>query len=431
MPYNNDIGFNNRFQDPLDDILRRLRIQGIVPPNVSGPYNPTETNVARGAETNYFNPTPVDRQISDVYQPETAMQDRFASLLEAFPEREKPSIWRRIGASMAAFAAGGDPRAGFAFRDRPYNEAVDKWKAQITPAQQAADNEAQGNVNRRILAQNEINAELDRRRIARQEERDTQLATDATRRQDEIDRRNREQERLAEERIKVQQALFQIQRFKADNPEHEFITTKDGNIVAVNPVDPTKIVSTGLKSQDLSDAEKLAIGLRNDLTKIAATEAATARNIVRSGEQARATKETPSGNAPTNRPLLPNQETSARNNRVQQMLSEHPEWEAYIERDSTGKFIRTKMPMKLTFTGRKEAGDAETLRKINEYIFGATQPIVTGTTRRNADADQARKEAEGKLTEQVEQAIKLMIERKVAKDRNDAIEQLRKRGVIK
>ena len=96
-------------------------------------------------------------QFDDLYHPESAASTRFNELIAQYPQREDAGFGRKL---VAAMIAAKDPKASQDFLDQPFNQKFLDWKAQIEPAQKAADLERTTNVNERQYAYQVRQAEL-------------------------------------------------------------------------------------------------------------------------------------------------------------------------------------------------------------------------------------------------------------------------------
>lgn len=139
-------------------------------------------------------PTSIDdllAQVNRFYTPSTAASDRFNNQINQYPQREEPSLGRklvagglgldarqRLGTPFAPLAARGNPipvmeQAMYA----PHIRDVADWKEQITPMQQAATLENAQNVNERNLAKDVFTTKYNQDRL----ERTSQIAEEKNR----------------------------------------------------------------------------------------------------------------------------------------------------------------------------------------------------------------------------------------------------------
>src|SRR6187402_1456825 len=129
----------------------------------------------------------------DEYTPETMATDRFNKLLENIPERRSPGIARRIAASGSTFGGGGI-KAAEQVMYAPYERELSDWKEKTGPYREAANLERYANANERQVTSSKAANEV------------------AIRRQDEIDRHNRETEAATNTRNRIQQ-------YKVEHPD--------------------------------------------------------------------------------------------------------------------------------------------------------------------------------------------------------------------
>lgn len=97
--------------------------------------------------------------MNEIYKPETEATGRFNELLGDFPERNKPSIWRKIvaagqGAGNMEMRRPGGIEESEKVLQAPYLRDVGEWKERAGPYYNAANLERQSNINERQLAQN-------------------------------------------------------------------------------------------------------------------------------------------------------------------------------------------------------------------------------------------------------------------------------------
>src|SRR4029078_4059898 len=70
--------------------------------------------------------------LRDLYQPEHRYSDMMEQMLNQFPQRQKPSLGRKIVASMVGAGRGGIKEAD-AVINEPYNNALADWKMRFDP----------------------------------------------------------------------------------------------------------------------------------------------------------------------------------------------------------------------------------------------------------------------------------------------------------
>jgi hypothetical protein len=100
--------------------------------------------------------------INKVYTPDTTSRDRFNTLLDNMPERNKPSWGRKLVASGMGLGAK-DPASALTTMEgamyAPYIRDMAEFKEKAGPYQQAASLENTANINERTLAGNVVSAQ--------------------------------------------------------------------------------------------------------------------------------------------------------------------------------------------------------------------------------------------------------------------------------
>jgi hypothetical protein len=115
-------------------------------------------------------------------------------------------------------------------------------------------------------------------------------------------------------------AKFELDRYKAMNPNLRFIPTQGGNVIGFDPKTGQSF-DTGIASGTLSAEDRIRLGgevSRENITH--ATDEGIRRDTART----------------EGRPQIPQQDMARLKLRVNQMLSQHPEWADYIEIDEAG-----------------------------------------------------------------------------------------------
>ncbi len=207
--------------------------QAATPPIQAQGQNPIEQLrlmqiMSSGTPPNQGAPTPIPAQginppMMGGYQPEMGASDRFNEMLQNYPESEKRGMLEKIALSMMAL---NDPRLVQQIMQQP-SEEQEAWSAKIGPAQAAAGQEGSRNVNMRQIAD---------------------MILSGQRAEKGLD--------LEAGRLGVSQAAQELNEWKAQHPNMQLETREDGMIIGINPLDPTQIIETGVKSGDLSDQEK-------------------------------------------------------------------------------------------------------------------------------------------------------------------------------
>lgn len=194
-----------------------------------------------------FDPT---ARMNELYKPSTSAGQSFDELINQYPQRENPSILRRLGSMLVDYTKG--PQAGQAMMDQPFTDKLTDWKNKIGPAQANANLERQENMNDRSMAYQTMSLELRDR------------AADAKSRNDEV-------------KAKIAQQRADVYQFKAEHPEFKFDYTGP----KVKVVDPRtgKITVTQWDTGHMTETDKIHTNQENAIARIEAT-----------GEQARKTQ---------------------------------------------------------------------------------------------------------------------------------------------
>lgn len=233
------------------DFISNLRLRNL--------FGPTEMDV----NPVQFEP-PVEETIpeydpvarmKELYTPETTATNSYNSLITSQPEYERPSFLRTIGAALSAFGPGGH-ETGREVMDFHNNRNMNRWKTDVANTKGAADIERQNNQVERQFAQNTVANELRNRA-------DTEKA------------KNNEKTNA----IRAQRAA--IYEFKAKNPTMKIISPPGGNIIAVDPTNPQKVITltdadgNPISSGSLSETDKINLQHEKTLDKIDAQAAAS------------------------------------------------------------------------------------------------------------------------------------------------------------
>lgn len=192
-----------------------------------------------------FDPT---ARMKELYTPETTATDRYNSLITSQPEYERPSFLRTIGAALSAFGPGGHD-TGMEVMDFYNNRNMDRWKTDVANTKGAADIERQNNQVERQFAQNTVANEL-------------------------RDRADKEKARNNEKTNAIRAQRAAIYEFKAKNPNMKIISPPGGNIIAVDPTNPQKVITLTdadgkpISSGSLSETDKINLQHEKALDKI-------------------------------------------------------------------------------------------------------------------------------------------------------------------
>ena len=282
------------------------------------PNFPTDINFGMGQQQEDEEDW-IGRRIAELYQPQNTMQQIVQQMFANMPQRTEPGRWRKIGAAIAGMGTENPYESAQTMAYGPYNMQMKDWEARLDPAMKGAQLEAGYNQNARIMAEQTLQRELQRRRDI------------------ETERKNRASEELRARSETTREKRAAVYAFKAQNPNWEFKTQADGSIVAINPQDPTRSINTGIQSNELSDADKLALQLDMRL-KVAERQGQIAKeNIAATAAEARTTKATPPGRAPAPESAI--ERMRARSDRAQQARIEHPEWAKFIGIGSNNEVV--------------------------------------------------------------------------------------------
>ena len=250
----------------------QFRMPGIEAPTVGqdplqnvqfgrGPLELNQFDISQRDANEFLPPDEMDAgaRMRELYQPDTDSSDYFERLLRQYPEEQKPSLLRRIGAMIVDYTKGHN--AGQQFFEEPRRKAIEDWKNQISPAYQAATNERYSNANERTLAYNRIAMEL-REKAQEAKERN--------------DIRNAE----------IRQQRADIYAFKAMHPNYKFVLPKGGNIQALDPA-TGQSHDTGIPTGSLTELDKMNLSQENALEQIGArgTQAQTLEGMRQGGRE--------------------------------------------------------------------------------------------------------------------------------------------------
>lgn len=178
------------------------------------------------------------------YTPKHAAADRFAQALNDYPQQEHHGKLARIGAALlgagTTLASNDDITKGITVGqgalEYKRNKKLADWKSQITPIQQAADNERQDNAGERQFAYQTNTNQMNIRKQA------------------ETERKNLEAEKARQQRI-------DIAKYKADHPNAQIDTS--GEYVRVFDNASQQWKQTSWKTIHMSDADKMDAQQKN------------------------------------------------------------------------------------------------------------------------------------------------------------------------
>jgi hypothetical protein len=192
------------------------------------------------------------------FEPETRANEEFTNLLHSFPTREKPRFITRLMTALSQ-----NPALAEKAQYKDFYRNLEDWKNKIVPFQQAADNETNQNVNRRLIAGNIATARYKQDDLSRKITEGEQRNTATLRRLDIAEYANT---------IKAQVAKGGVITPDIDGSLH--MVYKDGTKI---PLDMSKITPEML--EDIKHTNRLSeIDARGDESR--ATGAANARGNI-------------------------------------------------------------------------------------------------------------------------------------------------------
>lgn len=148
-----------------------------------------------------------------------------------------------------------------------------------------------------------------------------------------------------------QAGRMKIEEFKHNNKDFKFIEVQGGNIVAIDPTDPSTIIDTGISSGTLSDKDRLDLQISGSKSL---------EELRQSGRETLAGLSSKSGQ-------LPSQQRTATLAKAEQAKNTHPEWSSYIKIVPGGGFA-------VTAPGVLTGPSAEVYKQITDFIYGTTAP---------------------------------------------------------
>lgn len=298
------------------------------------------------------------------YTPEMEMQNRLEELLANIPQRNKPSLLRKIAASV--IGAGAGPEAGIAFRDLPYTREMQDWRNIFEPTKEAA------------------NLERYRNQTERQYAADVLRDKAATRRIEETERHNREREEIAAYRARVYD-------FKSTHPNWKFESIPGGNVIAFNPQNPNERIDTKVPSGKLDEYDKINLNYdrreqlaekQGEITSkhIGERGDIQLKIVHETGEEARETKKTPPGKAPEDiKDMSPEQARTQMRNNADKFKRQNPSLAKYINTDGTSVTITP--PGRVIF-GRPVGGPSQAdYDRMVAAIEGTPEPAKAPETK--------------------------------------------------
>lgn len=323
----------------------------------------------------------INQRMRSIYQPENAASDRLTSLLGQYPQHEKPSLLRKIGASIISVGQG--PEAGMEALNRPFNEKLTDWKNQVGPAYQAAQIERGDNTNERTFAYQSAANDI-RKQLA-----DAKIENDQA-------------------KLSVAQDRAEVYRMKAESPDWDF-DAKGPYVIKTNPK-TGEVVTTGIKTGSMTDEDKINLQTKGRIqnTQVAGAEARKTEETRQSGRESLSeTRGWKVGTIPDpndstkqigvryneitgevhpvtfegkgiggvnktgatgGKPELPTQTKVRQYNQARTAYNEHPEWQKWIALDRPGSNdFQLKPPSTGWFSSGPEMSE---YKRMFQFIYG-------------------------------------------------------------
>jgi len=311
-------------------------------------------------KVNLFNPfrpqQPTAARPMDDYVPQREMQDRFNSHLDNMPQLNKPSKFKSIMGALAALNSDNPQATADSIKHAPYMRAMEQWKSLNPVLNTAVDNERDYNTNQRILRRDDLNEQYRRDDLLRRQAVDDQRAKEGDARIASTDRQNA-----------IRQQLADIRALAEKKPNTKSFVGEDGFVNLIDLDNPTAApIRTSIKTGELSDVEKLSIGLENSLqvARERGEQARATAGVV--GEQNRLTRSTPTPGTNGNAEL---ETTRGRVNRANQVRSQYPELDKYISIEgNTVTIPELRKPM----FGQIDPTEAANRQRAYDLIFGGS-----------------------------------------------------------
>lgn len=314
----------------IGDLLNMLRVNNIFGSSNSQSQSPMmNQNQNQNQPPNQMNSNnsagdddqAIISRIQSMFNPSHGAQDRLRSILDTAPQHsqyEPGKLTKLLGglASLSTVGPAGiengsavgfrnyNPAEGRKIQDSivndKYNNAVDDWSMKLKPVQELATAERGSNSNERIMANDVISRTLQNKNIERQATKD------------------KNDNAIKEGQLKEKNAFLDYLKYKRDHPNHVYKADKDGHVYSIDPhTNTTEYITDSngdlISSDKMPEMEKLKIQNVNRLGQISAQgnesrktvderEKGTSANIVTRGTEARKTKETVPGKAPSSAP---------------------------------------------------------------------------------------------------------------------------------
>src|SRR5712692_696691 len=364
-----------------------LRLQNIL--SQIGQPSPTSPDIGAIDQSMLPSPQPTGQQqpndeqemmhrLQMMFNPSYAMQQQLQQHIANMPQRAqyKPSKMRQFAGILSNLGSGGpstyyhgaalgyqpDIAGGIAaqraINEAPYNRALGDWETKLAPLEKIAGIESAHNVNERNIANSILMNAVREGQLRRQQERDVRTET-------EKERHQKETEDIAKQNLKVREARSKTYEAKAHGATIR--VSDDGNLIGTDPITlKTQILTyddgTPIKSQHLSDADKINLQIEGRLKGIAATgeEQRKTEDLKQTGRtelegikqptRIQLKQTIPSKNLePVERPsispkeLTPAAAATDKVNKAIQIINDHPEYKKYFvyggNKKPTGEMI--------------------------------------------------------------------------------------------
>jgi hypothetical protein len=292
--------------------------------------------------------------IRDIYQPDTRATDAFMQLMREIPQRDKPTLSRRILAGLTTLGPEG-VQGGERVLYGEHARRMQDFGVRADLLKDLAQSERAANVNERLLAS----------QILRQDIADRRLA--------ETERAHRATEENREKR-------YQLSQFLANNPNHQIRVDESGEFIAFNPKNPSQpVVRTGIKSGEMSDIERLGMTIGGQrerqesqqefIRQMEEIRRQNAEEMARLREELR-----------RDRPLSP-QDVQAEQDNIMRRLAANPEYKPFFIPDPSRSSGYTLRRRRAGLTGPTQEELDRIYNELGRQIYGsAFQGIGTTST---------------------------------------------------
>lgn len=236
------------------EMLRRINAFGGIQTPETNPYGIIDESGAFGGFRQKPNPyenvdfggeqplgNVVQSQYDDIdpvdFTPEDKYSKMFGDLLGQQPNRDdyKAGVWKKIAAVVGG-ALTGDMRGVDEIAHGKFRRANEDWKQKTELVGRAAADERARNTQERLYTGQRRSETLRERDIKRKE------TSDAA-------------------RIEIDRQKMELAQFKMRNPNWIIKEQRGGNIIAINPQNPSQTMDTGIATGTLSDLEKHNLGV--------------------------------------------------------------------------------------------------------------------------------------------------------------------------